>query len=123
MNFDLGVWKSTPGLTATSASFTYSGLCQGERTSEPLGAEAAITAFYDELIGTWPEVGSKSVKLRSKPEDSPWAGPLLHAADYVLMSCEWEHAEIVVAYVVALAGKYGLVVFDPQSEEVYLPTE
>jgi hypothetical protein len=120
MTFDLGVWKSAPSLTATSASFVYSGLCRGEQGPQVLAAGSAITEFYDELTATWPEVRSQSSKLRSSV-DTPWARPLLRAADYVLLSCEWQHAEIVAAYVLGLAGKHGLTVFDPQSEEVYLP--
>lgn len=121
MTFDLGVWKSSLSLTATAASFTYNELCKGERSAHVLAAEPEVLAFYEELTATWPEVGKRSSKLRKEAEDSPWAAPLHRAPDSVLLSCHWEHAEVVTAYVVALAGKHGLTVFEPQSEEVYLP--
>ncbi len=124
MTFDLGVWKSSPGLSITSASFIYSALCGGQRDARVLRAAEAIASFYEELIATWPEIPAASSKLRNRRTeivDSPWAAPLLRAEDYVLLSCDFRHAEIALAYVTALAGRHGLTVFDPQSEEVYAP--
>ncbi len=120
MTFDLGVWKSSPSLTATAASFLYNGLCRGERAPQVLAAAPAVSSFYEELIATWPEVPPSSARNRTIA-DTPWATPIHRAADYLLLSCEWQHAEVVLAYVTGLAGQHGLTVFDPQSEEVYLP--
>ena len=124
MTFDLGVWRSSPGLSAISASFIYSALCEGKRDPRLLPAAAATTAFYEELVATWPELSTTSSKLRISQQsnvDSPWARPLLRSVDYILMSCKFEHAEIALAFVVVLAGRHGLTVFDPQSEELYAP--
>lgn len=118
MNFDLGVWKGREGLSPISASFVYDSLCRGEQPAEALAAQAALHDFYEELIAIWPEVPSGSMR---RPVDSPWSGPL-HRSDYsVLLSCDWQHAEVVLALITRLAARHGLSVFDPQSEELYLP--
>jgi hypothetical protein len=68
---------------------------------------SAVGAFYGELTGEWPEIESICK---------------LHRSDsHVMLSCEWSKAEEVSLLLQHLAAKHGLIFFDPQSEEVYLP--
>jgi len=115
MTFDLGVWKTNGSLTATEASRVYASFCRGELPVRVVQNSPAVEAFYQDLIEKWPETGNA--------DSSPWAAPLHHTASHVLMSCVWSKAEDVCLFVAELAGRHGLVLFDPQSEEVYLPDE
>ncbi len=120
MTFDLAVWLSHPRLSATSASRIYNDLCKGQGSGDLLPAQTGIEDFFAELTVTWPVPHRPASKLRPDP-DSPWAVPPLRSQNYVLLSSHWEHAPIVLAFVLGLAGKHGLSVYDPQSEELYPP--
>ena len=113
MSFDLGVWQSNEALTAAEASRIYGSFCHSEIPARVVQDSPAVEAFYADLIGKWPETGNRDL--------SPWAGPLHHSGSCVLMSCFWPKAESVYPFVAELAARHGLVLFDPQSEEVYSP--
>lgn len=119
MSFDLGVWSSNSAVAERRATQIYEGLCRGERRSE-LIVSPAVAAFYQELTDKWPEIDA----VAEDQDDTavcPWSCALDHSDDHVLMSCVWSQAENVYPYVQVLARKHGLVFFDPQSDEVYLP--
>jgi hypothetical protein len=120
VTFDLGVWRSRGSISAISASRVYGDLCRGITSDRLEEGGTALQEFYAELIATWPEPEPAS-RLRRAPADTPWAAPVVASSRYVLLSALWEHAEVVLALVTALASKHGLAVFDPQGEEVYLP--
>lgn len=71
-----------------------------------------MVAFYAELIEKWPE---------GNDDASPWSSRLNHSADHVLMACKWEKAEEVYMFAQDLAERHGLVLYDPQSDEVHAP--
>lgn len=115
MSFDLGIWHSEKSVSSDEASRIYASLCRQEKPHRALTASPAVSAFFEELTGVWPDTSAR------KTSESPWAHALQHSADHVLLSCEWTRAEEVFTLVQQLAEKHGLVFFDPQSEEVYLP--
>ena len=113
MNFDLGIWQAEGPLSAAEASRIYASFCRAETPARVVRNSPAVNAFYADLIAKWPETGNKEL--------CPWSGPLHHSASHVLLSCVWSKAENVLLQVAEVASRHGLVVFDPQSEEVYLP--
>ena len=115
MSFDLGVWHSEMSVSSDEASRIYAALCRKERPSRALTASPAVRAFYQELMEVWP-----ATRL-GNTGPSPWSHAPHHSDDHVLLSCEWSRAEEVFLFVQGLAEKHGLIFFDPQSEEVYLP--
>jgi hypothetical protein len=115
MSFDLGVWHSEVSVSSDEASRIYASLCRKEKPPRAITASPAIESFYQELTETWPDTQA------SKTNSSPWSYALQHSDDHVLLSCEWSRAVEVFPFVQQLAEKHGLVFFDPQSEEVYLP--
>lgn len=120
MTFDLGVWKSRGSLSAISASRVYADLCRGIVPDQITEGGDAVETFYSELTATWPDADLGGRASRVKP-DTPWAAPLQASSRFVLLSSHWQHAELVLTLVTALASRHRLTVFDPQSEEVYLP--
>ncbi len=113
MTFDLGVWQVNGSITAAEASGIYASFCRGETPVRVLRNSPAVEAFYEDLMEKWPDTVDRNL--------SPWSGPLHHSSSHVLMSCVWSKAESVYSFVAELAASHELVLFDPQSEEVYLP--
>ena len=107
MTFDGGIWYSEISISSGEASHIYAALCRGEIPSRGVIPSPAVNAFYEELTGEWPEIES-ICKLN-------------HSDAYVVLSCEWSKAKEVHLLLRYLAAKHGLIFFDPQSEEVYLP--
>ena len=119
MSFDLGVWNCEEPLTDAQASETYLRLCGEWPYLE--GENAAVEAFYRELIQRWPEIDTILDDRVGDFDFSPWSCALKHSGRAVVMSCVWSKAADVAQYVEALARKHGLLLFDPQANRVILP--
>jgi hypothetical protein len=107
MTFDGGIWHSEVSVSSGEASRIYAGMCRGETAGRGVTPNPAIDAFYEELIANWPEIESICKLQRS--------------ASYVIFSCNWSLAREVHVLFQHMATRHGLIFFDPQSEEVYLP--
>jgi hypothetical protein len=77
-----------------------------------------VYAFYSRLIGLYPEVETLS---EEELDDSPWACSIEVSGSHVIMAILPEQSEKVVPQILALAEENGLVCFDPQAGQVYLP--
>jgi hypothetical protein len=119
--YDLGIWQTKGSLTAGEASHVYASFCRGENPPHAVRHSAAVAAFYHDLTSQWPDLAPRQRKHTGESIGSPWAAPLNLADNSVLLSCNWSDAETVCAFVDRLANLHGLVLFDPQAEEVYLP--
>jgi hypothetical protein len=119
MSFDLGVWHSDKSLTRDQAAAIYLRLCEDWPYLE--GDNPSIAAFYEELIGHWPEIETVREDKVGDFEFCPWSCALDHSGEAVVMSCVWSKAAEVAAYVTSLARKHELVLFDPQAIEFTCP--
>ena len=119
--YDLGIWQTEGPLSAAEASHIYASFCRGENPPKVVRNSPAIAAFYADLTTQWPDLDPRQRKHTGTPDVSPWAAPINHTDSRVLLSCHWSEAETVCAFVDRLANHHGLVLFDPQTEEVYLP--
>jgi hypothetical protein len=99
----------------------YASFCRGENPPRALSNSAALTAFYADLTAQWPDLDPRKRKQTGTADVGPWAAPINHTENRVLLSCRWSEAEIICAFLDRLANHHGLVLFDPQTEEVYLP--
>jgi hypothetical protein len=71
-----------------------------------------IAAFYEALVTRFPP-GSP---------DSPWMAAVDAGIDHVIMNLSWsERSTPVIEAIQDLAAEHRLVLFDPQSEDAYLP--
>jgi hypothetical protein len=111
----LGVWKSLTPISDEEAAHQ----C---RLLREVGSEsrfdAEVYAFYSRLISLYPEI---DVLPEDELDDSPWASSIEVSGSHVIMAIVPEQSEKVVPQVLALAEENGLVCFDPQAGQIYLP--
>jgi hypothetical protein len=122
MSFDLAVWDGPVPSTHEEAARVFEGLYREyldtERTVAP--TEAIATVLH-ELLARWPDDAAPG-----ETSDAPWSwgpmalnasGPLLYFG-IDLPRCDPQDIPAVVA---ELARRYGLIYYDPQSEQVRVP--
>jgi hypothetical protein len=89
--------------------------CRG--MSHPEGdLDERIVAFYEQLRERFPDFPPYG-------ESCPWMSmPLGLGIDHVSMNMTYgERGSLAMAYILELAGRYGLTVYDPQFDEVFRP--
>jgi hypothetical protein len=119
MSFDLGVWYSNHPLTNKQACEIYLRLCEDGPYLE--GDSPAVASFYEELTAHWPEIDTIPEDKIGDFDFCPWSCALDHGGMSVVMSCVWPQAESVGEFVERLAIKHGLLLYDPQADQVTLP--
>jgi hypothetical protein len=117
MSFDLGVWYSQKRIPNEEAAELYARLCDGDTSG--VVPHPAIDAFYAELTSKHPEIDTATEEKID--DDCPWSCKLDHSSSHVITSCVWPKATYVYELVRDLARNHGLVLYDPQSEEVIYP--
>lgn len=120
MSYDLAVWEGTRPESDEAAGLLYEQLMDrmeaGHADAEP---SPRIRAYVDALLARWPDI------TEDAGEDSPWAdGPLIANAfgDAIYFAIVWSRADEAGAFAAELAGRHGLVCYDPQSERLLPPT-
>ena len=90
-------------------------LAAGESDELPAPPGPEIERFLAELEARWPS-------LESDPDSSPWASwPLWQPVGRgTALNVVWSQADTMRAAVIALGQKCNVVVYDPQSEEVFV---
>ncbi|MBB5084182.1 hypothetical protein [Nonomuraea endophytica] len=116
MSFDLAVWFEDEPITPMRATAKFLDWCEepSEDHSSP-DPRAEVAAFLDELTARYPDLTADNYA------GSPWAEPLTVAEDIVLASAVFPRAAEVCRTVFELAGRHGLLVFDPQSGSLHVP--
>src|SRR6516164_3702076 len=111
----LGVWNCLTPISSEEAAHQY-------KLLKEVGSERRfddnIYAFYAKLIGLYPEVETLS---EEDLDGSPWACIMEVSGSHVIMAIVPEQSEKVVPQVLALSEENGLVCFDPQARQAYLP--
>ncbi|WP_326789452.1 hypothetical protein [Streptomyces sp. NBC_00151] len=120
MSFDLAVWFESERVSASRAADTYERLADGDFVGAGVVASEAVPAFRRELTGRFPELSATEAD-GPRPTGSPWTARLDVSAAHVIMPMSWDRADAMAPEVVALAGRHGLVCFDPQAEVLHLP--
>lgn len=73
-----------------------------------------IAAFYEALVTRFPP-GSPG---------SPWMAHPQAGIDHVIMNLSWsERSTPAIEAIQDLAAEHGLVIWDPQSQDAYLPRQ
>ena len=111
----LGVWNCLTPISNEEAAHQY-------QLFKDVGSERRfddkVYAFYSRLISLYPEIDTLS---EEELGNSPWAGSMEVSDSHVIMGIVPEKSEKVVPQILALAEENGLVCFDPQAGQVYLP--
>ena len=114
MSFDLAVlaMDDMADVVAARAMFERCGAA-GHVEGE---LDGRVVGFYERLRALFPDDGSSA-------SDSPWMStPLSAGIDHVIIHLSFSpRSDPAVEAVTALAKEFGLVVFDPQSGDAYLP--
>jgi hypothetical protein len=116
MSYDLGVWYSKSSLSDQEAGDLYSKLSGLEWM--PAETSPAVEAFYKGLTSLYPEINSVP---ESEIDSCPWNCALHRSGGHVLICIAWSRVEEVAPIVISMAGKQGLICFDPQTGKVHLP--
>jgi hypothetical protein len=92
-------------------------ILESDEPDAPLGAR--MRAVIDECSTRWP--GEDTV---GNWTEAPWASwPLARetAPPVIEVNIQWEHAKVMLPALIEIAGRHGIVLFDPQTSEVHLP--
>jgi len=119
MSFDLGVWYPQKRISNEEASELYLRLCDGH--SSGVVPHPAVDEFYAELTAQHPEIDTIPEERIDDHDYCPWSCKLDHSPGHVIMSCVWSKATDVHRLAQSLARKYGLAIYDPQSDVVTYP--
>jgi hypothetical protein len=119
MSFDLAVWYPDKRLSAEEANGRYARLCEGN--VEDLAEDAAVHAFYTELVAKHPEIDDIPEDRIDDHEYCPWSVAMDRSPGHVILCCVWSRAGYVRRYVGQLAAKHGLVLYDPQEGTAIYP--
>lgn len=119
MSCDFGVWFPHARLSNREAGALYVRLCNGDTSG--IQPHPAVNAFYSELTAMHPEIDTVPDDRVDDHDYCPWSCELDRSPAHVIMPCVWSKAEYVTTLVHELAQKYGLAVYDPQSDRVTYP--
>jgi hypothetical protein len=121
MSFDLAVWHSSKPMTDEAAGQYYMTLCQREEPDAPqplIEANPAVAAFVSELTIRYPDLSSFD---DDTVDDAVWNADLDVSPGHCIMTIGWSRAEQVYEFVVPLAAKHGLCLYDPQDGKLHPP--
>jgi hypothetical protein len=119
VSFDLGVWHSDKALSVDEARELYVKLCQ--QTWIPTEEHPAVQAFYEELCRAYPEVDTLP---EDQLDDCPWSCAHDRSGLHVIITMSYgKKLSTVAKFVVDLAEQHGLLCYDPQGPNVYLPPQ
>jgi hypothetical protein len=118
MSFDLYVWREAQPMTAEQAERVYHQLAEGRTgIAEP---DDRVQAFHQELTTRFPDLEDLS---EEEIEASPWSMSPELTPTCVITTIMWPRAQELTAFMIDLAGRHGLICYDPQERHVHNPTE
>jgi hypothetical protein len=111
VSFDLAVLAMTPSADAEQAR-VMARRCWRSAAHAEGELDERIAAFYQALVTRFPP-GSPS---------SPWMAPLDAGIDHVIMNMSWSaRSTPTIEAIQQLATEHKLVIWDPQTQDAYLP--
>jgi hypothetical protein len=121
MSYDLAVWYPDRLLSAEQALTQYDELC--DENISGLKLHPSIDAFYKELSNIHPEIDDVPEDKLDDVIFSPWSVAHDRSDRHIIMCCVWSRADYVHEFVLNLANKHGLAVFDPQLTKIHYPKD
>ncbi|MFE8947733.1 transposase family protein [Streptomyces sp. NPDC007856] len=116
VSFDLAVLAMDASADAAAARAMFERCTSGSHAEGEL--DERVVAFYERLRSRFPD-------HRPFPEDSPWMStPLAVGIDHVIMNLSFSsRSDAALKAVEELAAEYRLVIWDPRSQDAYLPRD
>ncbi|MFE6867758.1 hypothetical protein ACFVFS_14450 [Kitasatospora sp. NPDC057692] len=115
MSFDLAVLAMDASADAAAARAMFE-RCNSLHHDEG-ELDERVVGFYERLRSQFPD-------YPPRPADSPWMStPLAVGIDHVIMNLSFSSkSDDALKVIEELAGEYRLVLWDPQSQDAYLPS-
>lgn len=102
MSYDLAIWPGPRPASDDAAADEYERQTErAEQSDAP--PTPVISAYLDDLIAKFAD-----------QEGNPWAGPPETVGAFVIMSFVRDEAQEALRICAQVAGKHGLICFDPQ---------
>ena len=122
MSFDLCVWREEQPITANQAKEVYLYLQDAGEPGVELDVrpDARVGTFYTELMERHPALETLGIK---EGEASPWSMTPFETQESVTMCMGYRESDTVAPEIIELAGKHGLVCYNPQKYRVHNPGE
>ena len=119
MSYDLSVFRAVTAVDVRAATAVHTALCETRAPDESVVAADARTmdAAYRALVKKYPELDDDN------EDESPWSAALTKTPHGLVLSMTHSMAGAVVPVVLAVAKKYGLTVYDPQTGAAYGPND
>ena len=114
MGFDLAVLAMDAPADPAAACAMFERCTCGDHVEGDL--DERIAGFYEQLRSRFPDHSASA-------RDSPWMMmPLVIGIDHVIMTLSFSpRSDAALRAIMELAAEYRLVVWDPQSQDAYLP--
>ena len=115
MSFDLAVLAMDASADAATARAMFERCTSGDHDGGEL--DERVVGFYERLRSRFPDYPPYG-------EESPWMStPLSIGIDHVIMNMSFSsRSDAALKAVEELAAEYSLVIWDPQSQDAYLPS-
>ncbi len=117
MSFDLGVWHLASGPGAARAGDVYGRLCEGDLSD--VIPHPSVAAFLEEITERFPQIDEWPEETI---DDCPWNVAFDVSDAHVLMCIAWSRCEEVAPWILEVARKHHLFLYDPQSDELHAPS-
>jgi len=126
MTFDLYAWKSPRDLDDDSAEALVAGWIEagGDPNNSPFEPSTDVGWFYRELMNDEPQLGASSDAVPNQSKAPIWLATTDEApARVVRVPVSAATASDTLDWLIGLAAKYDLVLYDTQNRRVHLPLE
>jgi len=85
---------------------------------EPSPPTTRLQSFLTDLEAKWPDLDLP----RANWQNSPWSSGFFVNDGSIVLNIQWPRAEEVARHVNELTERHGLQLFDPQTEQLILPS-
>jgi hypothetical protein len=109
MSFDLAFWRSSDGDGVPSELYEQ---MMDEAVDVVAEAPEQLAALVADITARYPEITGENM------EESPWASEFDLTDEYLVVAISGSRSAEVAPFLVPLAHKHGLVVYDPQNDEL-----
>lgn len=116
VSFDLYLWASPSPVTAGQADTICHRLAEGDQSATT--PDPRLLEFASELTARYPRLEDVA-----SPEDSPWNMSPDVTPKRVILCMGFSQAPEISPGILELAGRHGLVCYDPQARQVHHPAQ
>ncbi len=118
MSFDLAFWHEDQPITSEQALQIYEQLCDAGESGTVVTPHPNIAAFLQDLAQYYPPIDDYP---EEKWDECPWSTIWSVTPGSVICCMTWSRGPGLASFLIEMANRYDLVVYDPQHRKVFLP--